>query len=76
VLYIYVEAPSLEELKQRLLSRNTEPLETIQLRLATAEKDAKLIRESSEKLFDLVLINGDLEQTYRELQSHLDTFLS
>lgn len=71
-LYVYVEAPSLEELKRRLVSRNTESEQAIQMRLQTAERDMRAIRESSEPLFDVVVVNGsDVRKTFEDLQRHL-----
>jgi guanylate kinase len=76
-LYYYVVAPSVDELRQRLVKRNTESEEAIQTRLQTAERDAKTIRESAEALFDAVLVNGDcVEKTFRELEKHLEMNLA
>ncbi|XP_076994037.1 guanylate kinase isoform X2 [Tamandua tetradactyla] len=66
-VYISVQAPSLEVL--RLRERNTETEESLAKRLAAARADI----ESSEEpgLFDLVIVNDDLDRAYLALKEAL-----
>ncbi|XP_076994036.1 guanylate kinase isoform X1 [Tamandua tetradactyla] len=68
-VYISVQAPSLEVLEQRLRERNTETEESLAKRLAAARADI----ESSEEpgLFDLVIVNDDLDRAYLALKEAL-----
>ena len=54
--FVFIAPPSLEELKNRLIGRNTETFDIIEKRLAQVNREL----EQSEK-FDNVVINDDLE---------------
>ena len=62
-LAIFVRPPSLEILKKRLLARNTDTSESIQHRIDKAEYELKF-----EKLFDVTVVNNELEQAKQEVQ--------
>jgi guanylate kinase len=67
---IFIAPPSLEVLKQRLLSRGSETDETLKLRLDRAGKEM-----TYKNNFDHVVVNDNLEQAYSELKSIITTFI-
>ncbi|MDR2928910.1 MAG: guanylate kinase [Cytophagaceae bacterium] len=60
-LSIFIEAPSVEELQRRLISRNTDSPETIEKRIAKAEYEMK-----QAQLFDAIVVNDNLEKACNE----------
>ncbi|XP_045423001.1 guanylate kinase isoform X2 [Lemur catta] len=68
-LYISVQPPSLGVLEQRLRQRNTETEESLAKRLAAARADLESSKEPG--LFDLIIINDDLDTAYLELKKAL-----
>ncbi|XP_045140582.1 guanylate kinase [Echinops telfairi] len=68
-LYICVLAPSLEVLEQRLRARNTETEDSLIKRLTTAKADMESSKEPG--LFDLVIINDNLDKAYSTLKEAL-----
>uniref|UniRef100_A0A8C5UPV7 Guanylate kinase n=1 Tax=Microcebus murinus TaxID=30608 RepID=A0A8C5UPV7_MICMU len=68
-LYISVQPPSLGVLEQRLRQRNTETEESLAKRLAAARADLESSKEPG--LFDLIIINDDLDTAYAELKEAL-----
>ncbi|RLW11669.1 hypothetical protein DV515_00001246 [Chloebia gouldiae] len=68
-IYISVQPPSIEILEKRLRDRKTETEESLQKRLTAARVDLELSKEPG--LFDLVIINDDLEKAYSELKEVL-----
>ena len=63
---VFILPPSIEELERRLKLRSTEDPETLRLRLRNAKEE---VRKASE--FDYLVLNDDLEEAYRDLQSIL-----
>ena len=63
-IYIFISPPSLEELKERLLKRRTESLETIEKRLSWARQEMAMRAH-----YDYHIINEDLHQAYTILRS-------
>lgn len=63
-VYIFISAPSMEELRRRLVSRETEPLEMIERRLKWAEKEIQLA-----PYYDYHIVNEELEEAYDALRS-------
>ena len=61
-MLIFLKAPSVEALRDRLIHRNTESFEKIEKRLARLDYEYSL-----EKDYDYVVINDKLEKTYNEL---------
>ena len=61
---IQLVPPNLSKLRQRLLKRGTDALEVIGRRLERAREDMDFYRE-----FDFVIVNDDLSDAIRELQS-------
>nr|XP_028607469.1 guanylate kinase isoform X4 [Podarcis muralis]XP_028607470.1 guanylate kinase isoform X4 [Podarcis muralis] len=68
-IYISVQAPSIEVLEKRLRDRQTESEDSLQKRLNAARIDMELSKEPG--LFDLIIINNDLEEAYTELKNIL-----
>lgn len=62
-LLIYIAPPSIEELKERLISRGTEDIKTIENRLQIASDELKQI-----DFYDYVVINDDLEKAISEVR--------
>ncbi len=63
-ILIFILPPSLEVLKQRLISRNTDSKEVIRTRLAAAEEDISHAEE-----FDYIIINDDFDSALLDLCS-------
>uniref|UniRef100_A0A3P9IF84 Guanylate kinase n=1 Tax=Oryzias latipes TaxID=8090 RepID=A0A3P9IF84_ORYLA len=74
-IYISIQPPSIEILEQRLRDRQTETEDSLQKRLEAARIDMELILPFSGKepgVFDVVIINDDLERAYEELKDILN----
>jgi guanylate kinase len=63
---IFVEPPSLEILKERLIKRGTESMEVIEQRLATARTEFEY-----KPKYDWVLVNDDLEEASERLRDYV-----
>ncbi|XP_008588612.1 PREDICTED: guanylate kinase isoform X1 [Galeopterus variegatus] len=68
-IYISVQPPSLDVLEQRLRQRNTETEESLAKRLAAARADMDSSKEPG--LFDLLIINDNLDKAYAALKEAL-----
>lgn len=70
-LSVFIQPPSVEELRRRLVGRNTDSPEVIESRLAKAEYELGFAKQ-----FDVVIINDDLdkakEETLRTVKNFLD----
>ncbi len=69
-LAVFVQAPSIEELKNRLIIRSTDHLEVIQQRIAKAEHEMSFVN-----LFDIVIVNDKLEDALLEAEQKVIQFL-
>ena len=69
-LAVFVQPPSLEELKQRLYGRGTDSEEKLRERIAKAEKELGYASQ-----FDTILLNDDLESACREAERIVLEFL-
>uniref|UniRef100_A0A3P9PPQ8 Guanylate kinase n=1 Tax=Poecilia reticulata TaxID=8081 RepID=A0A3P9PPQ8_POERE len=69
-IYISIQPPSMEILEKRLRDRQTETEESLEKRLEAARIDMELSKEPG--VFDIVIINDDLEKAYEELKEILD----
>ncbi|XP_073333273.1 guanylate kinase 1b [Pagrus major] len=69
-IYISIQPPSMEILEKRLRDRQTETEESLQKRLDAARIDMELSKEPG--VFDVVIINDDLERAYEELKDILN----
>lgn len=70
-LAIFIMPPSLEELTNRLMNRNTENEESLKKRIRRAEEELTF----SDR-FDVVIINDDLERAVEETKKHISAFVS
>ena len=62
-LLIYIAPPSMEILKERLIGRGTEDLETIEKRLRIAEVEMKQV-----DFYDYVIVNDDLDKAISDVK--------
>ena len=69
-LSVFIQAPSVEELKRRLIFRNTDAPEAIEERVAKAAEEMTYAPK-----FDVVLINDNLDKAYAEAEKMVDDFL-
>ncbi|XP_071764704.1 guanylate kinase 1b [Centroberyx gerrardi] len=69
-IYISIQPPSMEILEKRLRDRQTETEESLQKRLEAARIDMELSNEPG--VFDVVIINDDLDKAYEELKDILN----
>lgn len=69
-LSLFIEAPSLEVLRQRLIARGTETEQTLEERIEKAKDELTFAPQ-----FDRIIINEDLEEATRELVKVVEDFL-
>lgn len=69
-LSVFIQPPSVEELRKRLLGRGTDTLEVIESRVAKAEFELGFADK-----FDVVIVNDDLEKAKADTLSVLREFL-
>ena len=70
-LSVFIMPPSVEELEKRLIKRGTDSLEKIKTRVKKAAIEMRYA-----ELFDVIIINDDLEKAKRETYSVVSKFLS
>lgn len=70
-LSVFIQAPSVEELRRRLLSRATDTAEAIETRVAKAAEEMTYAHR-----FDRILVNDELEKAYRQAEDMVNHFLS
>ncbi len=70
-LSVFIQAPSVEELRRRLVGRGTDTPEAIDQRVAKAAEEMTYA-----PLFDKVLINDDLATALAEAESMVSDFLA
>ena len=70
-LSIFIEPPSIDELRRRLIGRSTDSPEVIEERVAKAAEELTYAAR-----FDHVLTNDNLERCYREFYQLISAFLS
>ncbi|HDR51005.1 MAG TPA: guanylate kinase [Mariniphaga anaerophila] len=70
-LAVFVQPPSVEELKNRLKNRSTESEEKIKMRIAKAEKELEFARK-----FDVIIVNDKLPKALNEAEKVVSGFLS
>lgn len=68
---VFIQAPSVEELRRRLELRGTDSAEAIDRRVAKAAEEMTFAPQ-----FDHILINDDLEKAFAEARRLVDTFLA
>lgn len=69
-LSVFIQAPSVEELKKRLVARGTDSAEAIAKRVAKASEEMTYADK-----FDYILVNDDLQKAYAEAEKVVDDFL-
>ena len=62
-LLIYIAPPSIDALRERLISRGTEDMEKINQRLEIAKRELEEI-----SFYDYVVVNDDLEKATKEVK--------
>ena len=70
-LSVFIQAPSVEELRRRLILRGTDSPEAIDRRVAKAAEEMTYAPQ-----FDKVLINDDLEKAFAEAEAMVSEFLA
>jgi len=69
-LSIFIQAPSVEVLRERLVKRGTDSPEAIEERIAKASEEITYAPQ-----FDYVLVNDDLHTAYNESEKVVEDFL-
>ena len=70
-LSLFIQPPSIEELRRRLEGRNTDSADQIQIRLDKAEYEMSFAPQ-----FDRILVNDDLEKAKKEAVEILNGFIN
>lgn len=70
-LSVFIQAPSVEVLRERLVKRGTDTPEAIEDRVAKASEEMTYAPK-----FDTILVNDDLETAFREVEKMVDDFLA
>ncbi len=70
-LAIFIQPPSLDVLKERLLKRGTEDVQTLETRIDRAKKEMAYANR-----FDNVVINDDLEEAYSQIKELVTNFIT
>ena len=63
LISIFVSSPSIDEIKKRIMQRNTETKEQIEERIMRIKEEMKYI-----KLFDYVVVNDDLDKCVQKIK--------
>ncbi len=69
-LAVFVQPPSIDELKVRLRNRSTETDGKIEIRIAKAEHELSFANQ-----FDVVIVNEDLQLAFKEAEKIVFDFL-
>lgn len=69
-LSVFIQAPSVEDLRKRLVARGTDSAEAIAKRVAKASEEMTYADK-----FDYILVNDDLQKAYAEAEKVVDDFL-
>jgi len=70
-LAVFVQPPSVEELRNRLIGRSTDSEEKIAMRIAKAEHELSFAPQ-----FDVIIVNDKLEDAFAEAENIIAGFLS
>lgn len=70
-LSLFVQPPSVDELRKRLISRNTDTMEQIEIRLAKAEYEMSFAPQ-----FDCIIVNDDLDVAKAQTLKTISDFLN
>jgi guanylate kinase len=63
-IYVFVIAPSIKELEERLRKRRSESEEKLRLRLENARKEVQFYKD-----YDYIIINKNFEKAFNELNA-------
>lgn len=63
---IFIMPPSLTELRERLIGRQTEDMETVERRLATALEEMKYAKQ-----YDYIVVNDSIQEAVKDIKSIL-----
>jgi guanylate kinase len=69
-LAVFVQPPSVEELRNRLVARSTDAPEVIEKRVAKAEYELTFANQ-----FDCIIVNDNLEKAFVMAEQYLNEFL-
>ncbi len=69
-LAVFVQPPSVGELRNRLNARSTEPADVVEMRIAKAEHELSFAQQ-----FDVVITNNNLEKAFAEAEKVVGNFL-
>lgn len=70
-LAVFIQPPSLDVLKERLVKRGTEDERTLQTRIDRAKKEMAYANR-----FDHIIINDDLETAYSQIKALVSNFIN
>ena len=70
-LSVFIQAPSVEELRRRLVARGTDSPEVIEVRVSKAAEEMTYAPQ-----FDRILINDDLQTALAEAETLVNDFLN
>lgn len=70
-LSVFIQAPSVEELRKRLVARGTDSAEAIEKRVAKAAEEMTYADK-----FDHILVNDNLQKAYEKAELIVNQFLS
>lgn len=70
-LAIFVQPPSIEELRKRLISRSTDSVEVIEKRVAKAAYELTFANQ-----FDCIIVNEELSLAYQEAEECIREFIA
>ena len=68
---VFIQAPSVDVLRQRLIGRGTDSAEAIEKRVAKAASEMEFAKGK----FDYVLVNDDLDKALKEADEVVGTFI-
>ena len=70
-LSLFIQPPSIDTLRQRLIARGTDSMETIEQRIARAEFELSFATQ-----FDRIIVNDELEKAVSETYQAISMFIS
>jgi guanylate kinase len=70
-LAVFVQPPSVDELRNRLISRSTDAPEVLEKRVAKAEYELTFANQ-----FDVIVVNEDLEKAFIEAEDCIRKFIA
>ena len=69
-LSLFIQPPSIDTLRQRLIARGTDSMETIEQRIARAEFELSFATQ-----FDRIIVNDELEKAVSETYQAISMFI-